>query len=91
MFLHVESVKKGEFEAPKYGFPMGAAFKDFETLQGAFTNEGVRATGEEVGGFLFMKSTSKEPMLTKLRGFGVQMFMKEGHYAALLRSPSLRT
>ena len=36
----------GEFEAPKYGFPMGAAFKDFETLQGAFTNEGVRATGK---------------------------------------------
>jgi len=30
-----------EFEAPKYGFPMGAAFKDFETLQGAFTNEGL--------------------------------------------------
>lgn len=48
MFLHVESVKKGEFEAPKYGFPMGAAFKDFETLQGAFTNEGVRATGKKL-------------------------------------------
>ena len=32
----------GEFEAPKHGFPMGSAFKDFETLQEAFSNEGWR-------------------------------------------------
>merc|ERR1712045_888976 len=25
-------VLRREFEAPKYGYPMGAAFKDFETL-----------------------------------------------------------
>ena len=30
----------GEFEAPKHGFPMGSAFKDFETLQEAFSSEG---------------------------------------------------
>lgn len=45
-FSILNPLKKGEFEAPKYGFPMGAAFKDFETLQGAFANEGVGQRGK---------------------------------------------
>ena len=31
---------QGEFEAPKHGFPMGAAFKDLETLVAAASAQG---------------------------------------------------
>lgn len=70
-------ILKREFEAPKHGFPMGSAFKDFETLQEAFSNEGLEIPPVLAGALATYKEALTRGLADEHKGAMVKVWERK--------------